>query len=189
MLRALCLRTVLGACLMFACASAANADTVTLRSRVEAMGQSITLGDLFVGAGDLASRAIAPAPAAGQITTLPMTMVSMAASAAGFDFTPPPGVTDVRVVHPAGARATLPPDNAQTTQVSAQAPQAGANAIAVRRGDAVLLVYQVGGISLSTRAQAMENGAVGQNVRLTNPTSNRIVVATVTGPGAASASP
>lgn len=189
MLRALCLRTVLGACLMFACATAANADSVTLRSRVESMGQSITLGDLFVGAGDLASRAIAPAPAAGQVTTLSMTMVSMAASAAGLDFTAPPGVTDVLVVHPAGARATVRPDNAQVAQVSAQARQAGAGDIAIHRGDAVLLVYQVSGVSLSTRVQAMENGAVGQSVRLTNPTSSRVIVATVTGPGAASASP
>jgi flagella basal body P-ring formation protein FlgA len=154
------------------------------------MGQSITLGDLFVGAGDLANRAIAPAPAAGQITTLSMSLVSMAASAAGLDFTPPPNVNDVQVVHPAGARATVRPDNAQTTQVSAQAPlQSGVGEIAVRRGQAVTVVYQVGGITLSTRMQAVENGFVGQSVRLNNPTSSRVVIATVTGPGAASASP
>lgn len=186
MLRALCL----GACLMFAAVSAANADTVTLRSRVEATGQSITLGDLFVGAGDLSNRAIAPAPSAGQITTLSMTLVSAAASAAGLDFTPPPGVADVQVVHPAGARATLRPDNAQVTQASAQASlQSGVGDITVRRGQTVLLTYQVGGISLSTRVQAMDNGAVGQSLRFTNPTSSRIVMGTVTGPGAASASP
>lgn len=186
MLRALCI----GACLMIAGVGGANADTVTLRSRVEATGQSITLGDLFVGAGDVANRAIAPAPAAGQITTLSMTMVSMAASAAGLDFTPPANVTDVQVVHPAGMRATLPPANAQVTQASAQtSAQPGIGDIAVRRGQAVTLMYQTGGISLSTRVQAVENGAVGQSIRLTNPTSNRIIIATVTGPGTASASP
>ncbi|MFT3727326.1 MAG: flagella basal body P-ring formation protein FlgA [Terricaulis sp.] len=186
MLRALCL----GACLTIAAVGAANADTVTLRSRVEASGPSITLGDLFVGAGSLSGRAIGPAPAAGQVTTLSMTMVSMAASAAGLDFTPPPGVTDVQVVHPAGPRATLPPNNAQVASTSTGFQSAPAAAdIAVRRGEAVLLTYQVGGVSLSTRVQAMDNGAVGQSLRFTNPTSNRIIMATVTGPGAASASP
>lgn len=185
MLRALCPGVVLGACLVFAAVGAANADTVTLRSRVEATGQSITLGDLFAGAGDLSGRAIAPAPAPGQVTTLSMTMVSMAASAAGLDFTPPPGVTDVQVVHPAGARATIAPNNAQLTPVSAQ--QTSVGDIAVRRGQAVLLTYEAGGVTLSTRVQAMDNGAVGQSLRFTNPTSSRIVMGTVTGPGTASA--
>jgi hypothetical protein len=192
MLRALCL----GACLIFAGASGALADTVALRSRVEAMGPSITLGDLFVGAGELSTRAVAPAPGAGQITTLSMTLVAAAASAAGLDFTPPPGVSEVQVVHPAGARATLRPDNAQAsegaqlTQIGAAGGrQTGLGAIAVRRGQSIMLIYEVGGVSLTTRAQAMEDGAVGQSVRLTNPSSNRVVIATVTGPGAASASP
>jgi flagellar basal body P-ring formation protein FlgA len=186
MLRAFCL----GACLMFAAVGLAQADTVTLRSRVEASGQSITLGDLFVGAGAVGNRAIAQAPAPGQVTTLSMTTVSMAASAAGLDFTPPPGVTDVQVVHPAGARATVRPrDDAQISQVSALQSQNGDGAIAVRRGQAVLLTYQVGGVTLSTRVQALDNGAVGQSLRFTNPTSSRIVMGTVTGPGAATAAP
>jgi flagella basal body P-ring formation protein FlgA len=59
----------------------------------------------------------------------------------------------------------------------------------VRRGDAVTLVYQVPGVSLSMRARALEDGAVGQSVRLLNTSSNRTVEGVVTGPGAARVSP
>jgi len=60
---------------------------------------------------------------------------------------------------------------------------------AIRRGDAVMLIYQSGGVTLSMRTQAMQDAAVGQSVRLMNPSSNRVVLGVVTGPGAASASP
>jgi hypothetical protein len=168
-------------------ATSAFADPVALRPRIETTGASITLGDLFTGTGDLSGRAVAPAPAAGQVAHLPMSTISAAASVAGLDFTPPAGVDSVEVVHPAGARAGLGPNNAQLVQSTAQAPNA-AN-VAVRRGQQVTLVYQVGGLSLSARMQAMEDGAIGQSVRLANPSSNRVILATVTGPGAASASP
>jgi len=57
----------------------------------------------------------------------------------------------------------------------------------VRRGDMVALVYLAPGVQLTTRARAMEDGAVGQTVRLTNPTSNRTIDAIVTGPNMARA--
>jgi|GEM_PF-1280058 len=176
------------ACFVVFYASAAFADPVTLRPRIEASGPSITLGDLFLGAGDLSDRPVAPAPAAGQVASLPMALVSAAASVAGLSFAPPPGVENVEVVHPAGARATVGPDHAQITQASALTGGTGAN-LAVHRGQAVMLSYQIGGLSLNARMQAMEDGAVGQGVRLSNPSSNRVILATVTGPGAASASP
>lgn len=184
-------------------AGVAAADTVTLRNRVEANGAMVTLGDVFEGTGALSGRPIAPAPAAGQIGSLPMVVLTAAASAAGLDFSPPAGVDAVQIVHPAGARATIaPPNSAQVTAVSMPvgAPLAAntsyantyagptANA-AVRRGDAVMLVYQTGGITLSLRTQAMQDAGVGQSVRLMNPSSSRVVLGVVTGPGAASASP
>src|SRR5262245_46669061 len=88
--------------------AAAFAQPVTLRPRIEASGPAITLGDIFDGAGALSGRAIAPAPPAGQIATLSMPLISAAASAAGLEFTPPPGVNEVRVIRPGGMRATLP---------------------------------------------------------------------------------
>jgi flagella basal body P-ring formation protein FlgA len=160
-------------------ASQAFADTVTLRSRVEASGPAITLGDVFDGAGTVGARAIAPAPPAGQISILSIPLLSAAASAAGLDWTPPPGVTEVRVVRPGGARATLP-------------PAAGARTIsdaAVRRGESVTLMYQAPGMSLSMRTRALEDGAIGQPVRLLNTASNRTIDAVVVGPGAARATP
>jgi flagella basal body P-ring formation protein FlgA len=58
---------------------------------------------------------------------------------------------------------------------------------AVRRGQTILLTYTVPGMTLSTRARALEDGDVGQTVRLVNPSSNRPVDAIVTAPGAANA--
>jgi flagella basal body P-ring formation protein FlgA len=159
---------------------AAFADTVTLRTRVEASGPAVTMGDIFVGApANIAARAIAPAPPSGQASTLSMPVIAAAASAAGLDFTPPAGVNSIVIVRPGGARATLPSANGSRTIADA----------AVRRGETVNLVYAAPGISLSMRARALEDGAVGQSVRFLNTASNRTIDAVVTGPGAAQASP
>ncbi len=177
-------------------AGVAAADTVTLRNRIEASGVMVTLGDAFEGTGSLSGRPIAPAPAAGQVGSLPMAVLAAAASAAGFEWTPPLGADAVQVVRPAGARATIgPPRSAPITSTSmpAGAPlttaSTSSSAAAIRRGDAVMLIYQSGGVTLSMRTQAMQDAALGQSVRLMNPSSNRVVLGVVTGPGAASASP
>lgn len=164
-------------------AQAAFADTVTLRPRVEASGPAITLGDVFDGAGAAASRAIAPAPPAGQVTTLSAALLSAAASAAGLNWAVPAGLSDVRVVRPGGARATLPPRSGASAALGART----LSDAAVRRGETVMLTYTMPGIRLATRARALEDAAVGQNVRLVNLTSDRQIDAIVTGPGAAQA--
>jgi hypothetical protein len=174
MLRWFCLAAFM---YLFLSASLAFADPVTLRPRVEASGPAVTLGDVFQGAGEVSGRAIAPAPPPGQVSTLSVQLLSAAASAAGLEWTPPAGLTDVRVVRPGGMRATLPATAGAVTEAM------------VRRGDAVTLVYQVPGVSLSMRARALEDGAVGQSVRLLNTSSNRTVEGVVTGPGAARVSP
>lgn len=167
------------ACAYLLFGAVAFANPVTLRTRVEASGPAITLGDLFEGAGDVSGRAIAPAPPAGQVSTLSVPLLSAAASAAGLDWTPPPGLTQVQVVRPGGARATLPAAAGGRTIADA----------AVRRGETVNLVYEMPGMSLSMRARALEDGAVGQSVRFLNTSSNRTIDAVVTGPGAARATP
>ena len=173
-------------------AQVAPASAVALRDRIEANGAMVTLGDVFEGTGALAGRPIAPAPPAGQLGSLPMAVLGAAAAGAGLDWTPPPGVDSVQVVHPGGARATIAPPGGPPN-VSGAMMQTGygsaPSSIAIRRGDAVMLVYQSGGVTLSMRTQAMQDAAIGQSVRLTNPSSNRVVLGLVTGPGAASASP
>ncbi|HYD86938.1 MAG TPA: flagellar basal body P-ring formation chaperone FlgA [Vitreimonas sp.] len=176
MLRWFCL----AACsyLLFA-ASFAQAQTVTLRPRVEANGPAVTMGDVFDGApAEVAGRAIAPSPPAGQLRSISMPVLAAAASAAGLEFTPPPGVTSVQVVRPGGARATIPASGGRSVADAA-----------VRRGESVTLVYEAPGMSLTMRARALEDGAVGQSVRLLNTSSNRTIDAVVTGPGAARANP
>lgn len=173
-------RLCLAICLYFALfATIASAQTVTLRPRIEANGPAITLGDVFEGAGPVAGRAIAPSPPPGQISTLSVPLLNAAASAAGLDWTPPPGVTEVRIVRPGGARATLP---------AADGARLAGDAV-IRRGEAVILIYQTPGMSLTVRTRALEDGAVGQPIRLMNTTSQRTVDAIVTGPGQANATP
>jgi flagella basal body P-ring formation protein FlgA len=171
----------LAACLYLLCAAAAaHAETVTLRPRIEANGPAVTMGDVFDGApAAVAGRAIAPSPPAGQIAQISMPVITAAASAAGLDFTPPPGVGAVQVVRPGGARATVAPTSSGRSVADA----------AVRRGEPVMLVYEAPGMSLSMRARALEDAAVGQSVRLLNTASNRTIDAIVTGPGAARATP
>lgn len=177
MLRWFCLAAC--AYMLFA-ATVASAQTVSLRPRIEASGPAITMGDVFEGApANVASRAIAPSPPAGQISSISMPVLSAAASAAGLDFTPPAGVNAVQIVRPGGARATLPSTGGGRTIADA----------AVRRGESVTLVYQAPGMSLTMRARAMEDAAIGQSVRLLNTSSNRTIDAVVTGPGAARANP
>lgn len=177
MLRWLCL----GACLyLLFSATLAFAETVTLRTRVEASGPAVTMGDVFVGApASVAGRAIAPSPPAGQVSSISMPVLSAAASAAGLDFTPPAGVNAVQVVRPGGARATVAANGGSGGRSIADA--------AVRRGEMVTLQYAAPGLSLSMRARALEDGAVGDTVRFVNTSSNRTIEATVTGPGAARA--
>jgi flagella basal body P-ring formation protein FlgA len=156
----------------------AFADPVTLRTRVEASGRAITLGDVFDGAGAMSGRAIAPAPPAGQMSTLSVPVLAAAASAAGLEWTPPAGLTEVRVVRPGGARATLPPSHSGGRSLADAA---------VRRGEMVSIVFLSAGIQLSTRARALEDAGVGDNVRLLNLTSDRTIDAIVTAPGMARA--
>lgn len=174
-------RLCIAICLYFVVsAGLAHAQTVTLRPRIEANSSAVTMGDVFVGVpSEIAGRALSPAPAPGQVGSLQVSMLSAAASAAGLDFTPPPGVNAVQVIRPGGARATLPAAAGSRTIADA----------AVRRGDFVNLSYEMPGMSLSMRARALEDGAVGQGIRLINTSSNRTIDAVVTGPGAARANP
>ena len=160
--------------------AAAYADTVSLRARIEASGPAITMGDVFDGApANIPARPIAPAPPPGQVTTLSNPVLSAAASAAGLEWTPPVGVNSVQVVRPGGARAMLAPSPGANTMADA----------AIRRGETVTLLYRAPGMTLSMRARALEDGAIGQSVRLLNTASNRTIDAVVTGPGAARANP
>ena len=168
--------TLLACLWLFLSAAFAHAETVTLRPRIEASGRAILLGDVFSNAGQAGARAIAPSPPPGQTSTLSAPLLAAAASAAGLDWTPPQGLTEVRVLRASGARATLPLEGANNTSNSASV---------VRRGETISLVFETPGISLATSARALEDGAVGDNVRLINLSSNRTINATITGPGAA----
>ncbi|HEX2525528.1 MAG TPA: flagellar basal body P-ring formation chaperone FlgA [Geminicoccus sp.] len=54
---------------------------------------------------------------------------------------------------------------------------------AVRRGEPVLITFVRGGLRLTIAGRALEDAAIGQTVRATNPASNREVHGIVSGPG------
>ncbi|MGU3537248.1 flagellar basal body P-ring formation chaperone FlgA [Methylobacterium sp. A54F] len=59
----------------------------------------------------------------------------------------------------------------------------------VARGDAVSIVYETPGISLSMRGQANESGRLGATVSVLNVASKKVLQATVIGPGRVSVGP
>ena len=52
----------------------------------------------------------------------------------------------------------------------------------VEKGELVTVFLKKGKLSLSVKGRALENGADGATIRVLNPTSNKVVDATVTGP-------
>ena len=54
----------------------------------------------------------------------------------------------------------------------------------IEKGDSVVLSAKIGSLKVRTTAIAMSNGRKGQQIRVKNKQSKRIVDARVTGPGA-----
>jgi flagellar basal body P-ring formation protein FlgA len=152
------------------------ADALILRAAPQAQGRVITLGDIFENAGAAAERAIAPAPAAGQVSAMNAAFIARAVAAAGHTWSPEPGQTVVEVAGP----------GAPVIRTSgAGAPTAQRGAAVIRRGDAVTIEITRPGITLTLRAVALSDAAEGAPIRLRNPTSGRTLDAIATGPGEA----
>jgi flagella basal body P-ring formation protein FlgA len=161
--------SIAAALMTCAFASAAWARPVELKSQIECTGPAVTLGDIFVDAGEMSGRAVAPAPGPGARATFSARFLAAAAAAAGLEWSPPAGVDRITVLGAGGARV----QHAAYTAAPA----------AVRRGDTVVMVYVAPGLQLTARGKALTDAAVGQTVRLTNLQSNRTVEAVVTAPG------
>jgi len=55
----------------------------------------------------------------------------------------------------------------------------------VRRNEPVTLIYEAAGLKLSVRGKALGDAAIGANVKVLNPKSNKVLEAIVDGPGTA----
>lgn len=55
----------------------------------------------------------------------------------------------------------------------------------VRRNEPVTLIYEADGLKLSVRGRALGDAAIGANVKVLNPQSNKVLEAIVDGPGTA----
>lgn len=72
----------------FTVSMAAPCDAATTRGEVLLQGSNVTLGDLFLNAGDKAGMIVAAAPAPGQKTTYDVTALNQIARSNGFDWKP-----------------------------------------------------------------------------------------------------
>ena len=112
-------------------------------------------------------RAIAPAPPPGQISTLSMRLLAAAASAAGLDLTPPAGVTrSARGAPRRRARDLAAPRSA--------APRDARRGDPARRNRARSLSW-LPACASPQAPRAVDDGAVGDSVRLVNVASNRTI--------------
>ena len=60
---------------------------------------------------------------------------------------------------------------------------------AVEKGASVQMLLTGGGMALAVQGQALDAGAVGERIRVLNPSSRAVVEATVIGPGQVRVSP
>ena len=63
-------------------------------------------------------------------------------------------------------------------------PMASADIVlppAVKKGEAVTMVFKNGKLNLTTQGKSMQTGAVGDVIRVTNTTSQQVIQAVVTG--------
>lgn len=167
---------------VLALAGAAFADEpVTLRDNIVVSGPAITLGDVFEGAGDASERAVALSPAPGASQAYRPAYFADAARAAGLEWSAPSGMTQIIITRAEATRS-------RPTAGGVMRPGVDAGEDVIRRGEMISLSYTAPGVQLTMRARALENGAVGETIRLLNVESNREVEAVVTGAGAAALS-
>lgn len=151
----------------------------SLHEPIRASGPALRLGDVFRIDGPAADREIAPAPPRGQSAFYATSFLAAAAQAAGYAWSPPPGLTQVLVEGLGASGVTYDPAPTRSSS----------SGTGIRRGDLVTLTYEIGPLRLSTRAKATASAAQGEAIRLVNLDSERVIDAVVTGPGQATVSP
>lgn len=159
---------------------ALSADATELRANPQAVGPSVTFGDLFVDAGAAALKPIAPAPAPGAEGVYSARFIAAAAQAEGISWSPPAGLDTIRV-----SRRIDYPRAASAAAFRQGGAGARADAV-IRTNDAVTVNYIAGGVRLTLRGRALSAAAKGEAVRVLNLQSNRTIDAVAEGPGAAS---
>jgi len=153
-------------------------ESLALRSAIVAQGSAVTLADAFENAGNEGARAFAVAPAPGESRAVPVSALVSAVRAAGLDWSAPAGLREIVVTRNGATRAT-----AGSVMRRAERTEGAA----VRRGDTITLSYSAPGVQLTARARALEDGAVGETIRVQNIQSERETDARVTGAGQAAA--
>lgn len=187
-------------------ASAAHA--AELRPSVRTDDAMLTLGEVLDGAGAAHLVVVAQIPRAGQTVTLDAGQVQALAAQNGVTWANSRSVRRIVATRSGGtlpvqaapAPAQAAPNLDDYTAPGFDMPGAAATAepapqpqpvrpvaapIIVKKGDSVRVMYISDGMTLSVKGRAMEDGRVGQTIRLTNVDSNRVLDARITGAGSA----
>jgi flagella basal body P-ring formation protein FlgA len=182
---------ILGVAAALLGATTALADPISLKANPTDNDGSVTLGDLFDGAGSAAGvvvgRRVGPSIVfeAGQLQGM--------ARQAGLDWANPTGLRRVvvRGVNFApGASAPAAADQGQPAVARTAAPvRAAYGDRVINRNDIVEVAYEAGGVRLTISGRAEGNAAEGQRIAIRNLQSNRVIDAVAIGPGLAVAGP
>jgi flagella basal body P-ring formation protein FlgA len=182
--------------LMFA--GAAVAGPVTLRANPVDGDGSVTLGDLFDGAG--AASGVVIGARVGPSIVFEAGQLQSLARQSGLDWANPAGLRRVVVRNAAAAPAAAAPAlrSPAAANVDAAPPIEAARAQPARtaladrvitRNDMVEVAYEVGGVRLTITGRAEGNAAVGQRLAVRNLQSGRTIDAVAIGSGLAVAGP
>jgi flagella basal body P-ring formation protein FlgA len=93
-------------------------------------------------------------------------------------YAPRDAITDAEALIGKTAKRALQPNMPLRTTDVIETP-------AIRRGEPVTLMFDAGGIRLSVRGRALADGAVGAQIKILNPQSNKTLDAIVEGKGLA----
>lgn len=182
---------ILGAAAALAFAGSAFAGPVTLKTNPVDADGSVTLGDLFDGAGGASNVVVGQRH--GPSIVFEAGQLQAMARQSGLDWANPTGLRRV-VVRQAAVAPTGGVEVAAPTAVAA-APARSAPARAaygdriISRNDIVEVAYETGGVRLTISGRAEGNAAEGQRLAIRNLQSGRIIDAVAVAPGQAVAGP
>jgi flagella basal body P-ring formation protein FlgA len=160
--------------LMLLLAAPAFAAPVELKAELLDDDGRITLGDLFDGAG--AASAVQVGTRTGASAVLDAGKLQLLARRAGLEWPNAQGLRRLIVraadTGQTAATATLPAASVRAQPV-------------IRKGEAVTVRFDRGGVVLTLQGKAMEAAAPGQSFSVLNPASKKVVEAVAAGPGRA----
>ncbi len=168
-----------------------------LRPQITTADAVLTLGEVFDGVGDQGGVEVARLDKPGQRITLDAGRLQAFAARHGISWANTSGLRRIVAERPYGAASpatstgvTLDDYTVPGFDQTAPAPQPAraapaARTATIRKGDVLRVYYSAEGIMLSVKGRALEDGEIGQTIRIENIDSARAVDARIADRGMA----